>query len=447
MSGNFDINFEWDDPLGASIDYEAATWCRLIIVAGDKIVTRAYDRETESLATHICVPLYPVAEWLACNWWAIFHETTNPRRTSNGYNRRHYLRAGRDGYAFPNMSFKLEGNGILIEFKVMEGEFENLCFLESGAVETTATEVIEKLQHVIQATVQRLEKKDIFGTVLQKEWASICGLDGEEEDFCRTCGCLGVDPFTADDSQAAAIISVSRRIPSSIRQEFFGASSLDCLEQQAIEVERMIEAARCSSVDIVQFREIRESAPTMRRHSSAWHSGYQYARELRHALNVNESPFRKWSNLLGALNMPQSKPPTSWFRTDSFIARSFDGLVVENQRRTPVFTIFTRTNEAQRFAFCRALFDYLTGRDRSWLLTSAHTERQKRNRAFAAEFLAPADSIRSELSGGFADDETLADLADKFGVSEYVIRHQIHNHGIADVEAPTLSPHVAGHDS
>ena len=68
----------------------------------------------------------------------------------------------------------------------------------------------------------------------------------------------------------------------------------------------------------------------------------------------------------------------------------------------------------------------------SWALANAsHSARQKYNRAFAAEFLAPAEQIHRVLPTEMADDETMSVIAHEFGVSEYVIRHQIENHGIA----------------
>jgi Zn-dependent peptidase ImmA (M78 family) len=70
------------------------------------------------------------------------------------------------------------------------------------------------------------------------------------------------------------------------------------------------------------------------------------------------------------------------------------------------------------------LFEYLTSSG-SALVNSSHSCRQKRNRAFAAEFLAPATAIKERLPADLADEETVASLARHVGVSEYVIHHQI----------------------
>ena len=55
------------------------------------------------------------------------------------------------------------------------------------------------------------------------------------------------------------------------------------------------------------------------------------------------------------------------------------------------------------------------------------------NRAFAAEFLAPQAMLGSRLSSDVVDEEEIEDLASEFGVSGFVIRHQIENHELARV--------------
>ena len=67
------------------------------------------------------------------------------------------------------------------------------------------------------------------------------------------------------------------------------------------------------------------------------------------------------------------------------------------------------------------------------LLTKAHSERQQRNRAFAAEFLAPSSGLRQMVSRPVLDDDDVDELAVEFGVHSRVIEHQIKNHHIARI--------------
>ena len=84
-----------------------------------------------------------------------------------------------------------------------------------------------------------------------------------------------------------------------------------------------------------------------------------------------------------------------------------------------------------------AVLERLHGRPetRHGLLSSLETARQAQSRAFAAEFLAPAAALRRKINGGRADVEQIDDLGNEFGVSDWVIRHQIENHDLAKVAA------------
>ncbi len=65
------LSFDWDwmDAPGVNGPELAATWARLRIKAGKSTVTRVLDERAKTVREHLYVPLYPMAEWLAANWW------------------------------------------------------------------------------------------------------------------------------------------------------------------------------------------------------------------------------------------------------------------------------------------------------------------------------------------------------------------------------------------
>jgi Zn-dependent peptidase ImmA (M78 family) len=95
-------------------------------------------------------------------------------------------------------------------------------------------------------------------------------------------------------------------------------------------------------------------------------------------------------------------------------------LVLRRQFKKPVL----------RFSMGRALW-HLT-EDHSaerFLLTTSHTDRQRSERAFAAELLAPAQGVLQFVptGGGIVTAEDVEDIAGHFSVSPLVIRHQVEN--------------------
>jgi hypothetical protein len=98
--------------------------------------------------------------------------------------------------------------------------------------------------------------------------------------------------------------------------------------------------------------------------------------------------------------------------------RALSGVGVRPGPGTAVNLVLARRMREvdQRFAASRALWHSLTEAERPFLLTSAASSRQRAGRAFAAEFLAPAEGIRSLLDDYNALDpeEVVADIADHF---------------------------------
>ena len=112
-------------------------------------------------------------------------------------------------------------------------------------------------------------------------------------------------------------------------------------------------------------------------------------------------------------------------------------MITRDDDRHPAFAFreFSR-GETQRFHFCRALAEALASPGTETLLTRAYSERQQRNRAFAAEFLAPSSGLRQRVSRPVVDGDDLDELAAAFGVSSWIVAHQIRNHRVAEFRDP-----------
>ena len=111
--------------------------------------------------------------------------------------------------------------------------------------------------------------------------------------------------------------------------------------------------------------------------------------------------------------------------------KDIQGLVAAE---SPACTVANWRETARRFTLARALGDYL-GRTAQGpaILSGLATDRQAQSRAFAAEFLVPAEALRRELRSNRIPLDDVDDLADEFGVSSYVVRHQIENHNLAQI--------------
>jgi hypothetical protein len=91
----------------------------------------------------------------------------------------------------------------------------------------------------------------------------------------------------------------------------------------------------------------------------------------------------------------------------------------------------------RRFALARLIGDKLLSKKEEGLLPALYSRshRQKRQRAFAAEFLCPYEEMKERLALDFSDDNQER-VATEFAVSSMVVRTQLVKKG--DLEPETL---------
>ena len=236
-------------------------------------------------------------------------------------------------------------------------------------------------------------------------------------EFCRAAALLGIDPFDTPDDAAGALTEFWERVDSSIREDALAVASADSLDDVARWLNQAMEAI-AQPLQLNDWPRIRQTLPQPA-DGEPWARGYELARATRNYLGTGDVrfDFRDTGEL--AIPHQETDPPSTRIR----------GLVGAN---SPACVTVKRGASGTRFLTARALGDYL---DRSTqgpgLLSSLETDRQAQSRAFAAEFLAPATALAKRIGGTGADTEQVQDLCDEFGVSDWVIRHQLENHDLA----------------
>ena len=178
-----------------------------------------------------------------------------------------------------------------------------------------------------------------------------------------------------------------------------------------------------------------EECEVRHRHSmrgaNSWETGYHFAAALRASLNGGTWKSHSLDELAGHLSIDQLD---HCLLPEAGECRFLDALTGSNQRHNPKFLIEKKREDSRQFAFCRALFEHLTSPPGLFAAVSGlRTDRQQMNRAFAAEFLAPHQMLKSDLSGAVIGEDEINDLAIEYGVSAFVVRHQIENHRLARI--------------
>ena len=432
MKQPFQFQFEWEDPLGARGPELRATWARLEIRVDDIPVSRLIDEKNRSIRDAVYGPLYPVAEWIAMNWWSLLHEVEVPGTPRwETYARRHSLAAAGEGFALPDLRIIPTGEWTEMRWFHRPVSEAGISFVNAGALTLPSGEVRDVLSDFVRSVLARLENEGIGGTPLQEEWDALQSAPPEEAAFCQAAAALGQDPYAMEFEEREYLSGIATQVPAEVLGEFVSATDFCHLEDALKNLEANLREAASGESSLSSVRELAKRHLGGSHSATPWESGYEYARNLRKHLGLNGTLVATDRDLAEALDADEG----GLFRNVLNLGTSqwdIDALVVPASDENPVILSSKPRGDSRRFAVCRALYESLSGASTA-LVSRARSDRQQANRAFAAEFLAPAALLRERIARDIIDDEQIDDLADEFGVSAKVIEHQIENHHIADL--------------
>lgn len=433
------FEFEWEAAEGVRTPELAATWCRLQIWVGTDCISLVEDRESGSSRRSVYCSLYPLAEWIAYNWWAIqadsrptalrsdlwsFSQLRHTGKAEHGWLRHHNLRASGDGFIWPNMTILPLGSRTRL---IWVGDREvasswPIRFINSGESIVETTLVQRSLSDLVESVIVRLAEQGVHQSALFEEWSANSRLTRDERDFCLATARLGLDPYAAPSSVSENLVEVSKRLEESLLDDFLDAvdpsaltPGLEWLEQSS----RILEQA--TDKEDERIVDIRRAVKSIRSDSSLpWVLGFAQADRARRALDLAPTDPITPEEMMNVHTLGGSD-------------RGLQGL--GGWSETHALTLILRASTspadaAKRFASARAFWHFVAQPERRrFLLTPTRTDDRMIERSFAAELLAPAAGLQQQLGGrpGAATDDELDAAALHYGVSPLLIRHQVEN--------------------
>ena len=428
---------DWVDADGIRGPELASTWAALEIRVDDSIVTRVLDTRAQTVRNFVYVPLYPFAEWVATNWWFLTHEISSPTKEGDpGFRRRHAIGGDREGYAFPELRMFPHGGLTRLAWEPDRPPWTSIEFLGGGEAWVDSDEFRAACADLIDLVIRRLRSLGVEGTLLQEEWSAIQGADTDEIEFCRTAARLGWDPYAMDDNERSLVLALAGELGGAALEEATAVFSAQNLMMECSAVTGALGRAKANGLRWKRLgsidREMLFAEPV--RAPTPWAAGYRLAQELRRNLDLDGTPLPSMARIAEAIGEATALLTNVTAPVDLRGAALVDGVITRDDDRNPAFAFREFSVEGnRRFHFCRALAEALVSPGTDTLLSRAYSERQQRNRAFAAEFLAPSSGLRQRVSRPVVDGDDIDELAAVFGVSSWVIAHQIRNHGVAKV--------------
>ena len=414
---SFRMEFDWVEAPRSTDAQAQATMAALTIEVHGRSVTSVLDHRSRSCRNHVVTPLVHVAEWLVGNWWRIFHEIENERTPRTGFAEAHDLAFVGEGFLLPRMTIAPVPERMRLRWTRYRPSHSEIEFTEQGEAQIDRHDFEEAVQHIVEATLDRLAGVELSAQFLQRDWSAIQSADDDEREFCRAAALLGQDPFAVPQPLADRIIEFCGLADPSIREDALATANEDGLAQLAQWLADALDSLRGNGGTSWHDLQQALSTPSAER---AYQRGYDLAREVRAQLAPRPDRYDFATSGPEAVFSIEARPPTP--RVQGLAAAHGPGCATAAR------------GSGKRFLLARALGDYL---DRSTggpaILSGLATDRQAQSRAFAAEFLAPAAILRERLGRNRAYPEDVDELSAEFGVSSYVVRHQMRNHGLAEI--------------
>lgn len=435
MSASLDFRIEWLDAPGVTTPELAATWARYEMWLGGRCVTQV-EAADGTFRRGVYGSLYPLAFWIASNWW-LLSSHVRPTAVDSRYwswshlrthpwLRQHNFRGAGDGMAWPDLTVVPEGSVTQVTWRQdYERHSALVRFASDGWQWLRSEDLRADLAAIVGHVLDRLTEAGLPKTPLAEEWVSIAAADADEREFCQTAARMGLDPYSVADETADEIVRTAALIPADIADDFFDSvdvaglpSAADWTRQAAIAAAD----AASRATQAIQAISPLSSLQTLTNVGPAdterpWLIGYEMARAVRHELALADTDHFDASPWVGIGHVAAASHGIYGLAS---VSHGRCGVVLGDQHAGAT---------ARRFGQARALGKILArpGR-REFVLSAARSQDEKVARAFAAELLAPAEGIRSVLGAlGSTDDNAMEAVARRFKVSPLLVRRQYDN--------------------
>jgi hypothetical protein len=249
---------------------------------------------------------------------------------------------------------------------------------------------------------------------------------------------MGLDPYNHSEEEAVLLVKASNELPESILREFYSASNSQQIETDVESTIKAISLIRESQEQFLHLINIKRKLNRLNyNRSTPWKEGYEAARLARNTMGLNGKAIDTIQSFEDVLKAQLSEIVVP---LDSEVSAPIRVIAGDNDMDSPLFVLpkrVVKSEHSQKFNLARGLYEYFWGARYS-LVTDVDLESQKRNRAFAAEFLLPSKLLRERIKTDFVSTDQVEDLAEEFNISAMVVGHQIENHGIAKIDSSFL---------
>jgi hypothetical protein len=414
---------------------ERAVFGLFTVHSGQGFLTEGFDYFLNGYRPGPLVSGYHAAEWLAWNWWRLRWEPRDSSRPD--WLSAHRMTSIGQGYLWPILTIFSDGVRTAI-FSSASPEPDARPFRFMGAFPLVLpSQVFEQaVDDFMPQVIGRLRGESVEETNLDRIWRDVLRerCDPELARRRRFEALLGREPDDGEDGAIEQLVADAERLGEASMDEVAAeaARSNDVPTAEHLEAIAHERGGETSPRDRVRlFNAVLDRRPD----KPAWRLGADLARTLRAQERLGDGPIPNatLARLAGTQEM-------------SLVNGGGGGapfpFVLDRNAHYASLVLRSRWLTGRRFELARLIGDNLLSVPGALHpATRALTYRQKAQRSFAAEFLAPFNAVDEMLAGDYSI-ERQQELAEDFGVSPMVIEMLLKNHRRIDHDESDFSLEV-----
>jgi hypothetical protein len=416
MITDFDFSAEWTDV----VTDPAAARLRLEI-AGQNCF-RAENLWSKSIDEAPHLSAGPLALWLAQSWWRLRWELDETKAASHDWRMAHEIAAAGGGFLWPNVTFSSDGDNVRVScVSTPSNSADMIKYLSDFARTVTGSSFELGVDRFLRLVVERLT-----GTPEGERLAALWGAVLDERSdpasalYRRTEAMLGYDPDEASPEVVQRFIDSFNAMGQGAGMEIAYACHGASPVAELMKIEDAFQSSRVIKGKITTDLLTDQVADT----SKPAETGRLLAHQARAALPLRDyTPVSNVmiSDLIG-------------IRVQEFEDRwqsALPNISVSRATKSSQQQILLSGSriESRRFNAMRLVCDSLIAQDDFWHpATAQYSARQKIQRAFASEFLAPIKDLDLHMNGDFSED-SIEGAAEMFEVSPLLVKSQLANNG------------------
>ena len=414
----FELTADWE-ALSEGSPEEIASFAQVRIAMNGVLLSEGHDPFIGRVREASLLSAYPLAEWLAWNWWRLRWE---PSDRADGWRFAHSMGTIGDGYVWPNLTIFPDGERVTIVARPSNPvDSFSVRYISEYVGAISAAEFEGGVSRFVEQVLGQLDAEGLCDTNLHRIWADleVERRDSELARYRQLEAMLGHDADEGPeglirgllDDEAYIGVEGARELAAEIAK---GGSVLAAAQ--------LIDLAHQSgtSTDLRNAIRLNDRVATSRGDTPAWLVGQRAARAVRRQIGNDNEPLsnRHLAELIAVspeVLTPTVRAPLSFsFRDDPTRAN---------------IVLRSRWETGRRFDLARLLGDVVASGHSEPLIPATHaaTYRQKLQRSFAAELLSPFDAVEDMMRGDYSDEQQ-EEVAERFLVSPLTIRTMLVNH-------------------